>query len=974
MPGDQRWRKTRLIASAVAAVCMLVLLPISTNIATGGNVPDFLRQGWVSWTAVAVFGVIAVATYVPQAQPAPQPLPPDFYRMVDPSAGAGSEEDDDAEPSPEDSFRPLYSAPVLIDSLPPVVRGRNDLLAVLTRQWRQGGLVVLAGPGGMGKSTLARELVRRSEGEAPAWEVSAATAGGFVDGLRAVAANLTADRNESAAVGAGLPESPDHLWRLLGDAPAGWLLIVDNADDLEHLGRPGRTGGREPEPVRNSTGWIRGSGPGLVLVTSRHRDKDRWPPDATVIRVDQLDEDGAADLLLDLAPRAGSRRAAKNLAHRLGLLPLALRLAGLYLASPYTDHTSFDAYRAALDADPGFLRAIELSRDDPERLDRTVLMKTWELSLNALAQRGMPQARPTLRLLSCFAPGLPVPLALLRDRLEGFLGACVEGVEPPALRPILEGLDNLGLVSSTAGSTEGGLTGPGVRVHAVVADTSRLHLTEEPFEKLIRTTAVGLIATELDGLTADRPSAWAKFRLLTPHLQALLLNSAPRLPDPALTTLAGTTSSVAGAYGYMGRAELGIMLLTWLLKARRTWTGPVAETRLGARQHLANLLDPAAAERIWREILTIRLGHWPADSPLVLAARHNILEVRSRRLPWSEVQPSFQALLEAEEVSLGPDFRVTLATRQVIAVRVGAAGDWPAAEDLLRRLAADAVEAYGGNDLVALVARRNYHTLLRHRKRLAEADGDDRRLHDDLRKTLGADHILSGRHFGADDFVVLSVISSPYLNNELAAMTLRKVIAMAETNPKAALEAFDALIKRFGDDTTPGIVETVADGMFQKALLLGKNDKVRDSVAVYDELIGRYDGKDSPVLRVLVAHSFNNKAISAAWDPDQSVDAAEQASIRYQRLGAEDPDNFSELAAKAPRLAEQIRASAPAAMLDFAKQAARLEQWDEALEVLDRFITRYGEEESPKLRQLVAQAMLLRATILGRSENGDGPA
>ena len=66
----------RMAASAAAGVCMLVLLPIATNIATGGAVPAFLRQAWVSWTGVALFGLVAVATYVPQAQPAPQPVPP----------------------------------------------------------------------------------------------------------------------------------------------------------------------------------------------------------------------------------------------------------------------------------------------------------------------------------------------------------------------------------------------------------------------------------------------------------------------------------------------------------------------------------------------------------------------------------------------------------------------------------------------------------------------------------------------------------------------------------------------------------------------------------------------------------------------------------------------------------------------------------------------------------------------------------
>ncbi|MET0419154.1 MAG: hypothetical protein ABW022_24330 [Actinoplanes sp.] len=645
---------------------------------------------------------------------------------------------------------------------------------------------------------------------------------------------MTASPDEIATIGAGIPESPDHLWQLLDGAPPGWLLIVDNADELEYLGRPGRDGGQSAEPVQGANGWIRAGRTGLVLVTSRHRDSRRWPRNAFVLDVGELDDEAAAAVLLDLAPQAGSKRSARTLARRLGRLPLALRLAGLYLSSQYAEHASFTAYRTALESDPYFLRAIELSRDDPAAIDRMVLMKTWELSLDALAARGIPQARPTLRLLNCFAPGDTVPLALLKGRLDAFLANCVEGATLQSLSQTLAGLDNLGLIAAANGSIKQGIAGPGIRLHAVVADTNRLHLIEDPSEELIRTTAVTLIAAELDGLTADRPSAWARFRLLTPHLQAILINSAPRLVDTALTTLAETTGSVAVAYGYMNRSELGITLLTRLLDARQTWRGPMAEVRLTARQQLANLLSssgrPESAERIWREVMTIRLRDWPADSPLVLVARHHFLEARSQQLPWDQVQPAFHRLLEEEERALSP--------------------------------------VYGENHFVALVARHNHVTALRHLGRTAETDTEARRLMDDLRETFGEDHVFTKRDYGLGDFLIMLILSSPDLNQNLAA--------------DPALEAFDALEARFGADTSPGIVRIVAQGMFRKAVLLKEAGRARDSVALYDELVGRYDGMDSVVLRHLVAMSLHNTAISAVWDPDQSVEAAQEASIRYQ--------------------------------------------------------------------------------------------
>lgn len=981
MAGDRRWRPWRLAASATAGVCVLVLLPIATNIATGGSVPAFLRQGWVSWTAVAVLGLIAVVAYVPAAAHPPEPGsdgPAPDYREV--------EQDSEIEPEPEpdedvrDSYAPLYSAPVRLEGLPRQVRGRDGLLARLAECRRQGGLVVLVGAGGMGKSTLARELVRRAAAggpeQDPAWEVSAATSGSLVDGLRAVGANLTADQREVAAIGAATPESPDHLWRLLDDAEPGWLLIIDNADDLAALGRPGRAGGRPAEQVSDGTGWVRAGRTGLVLVTSRHLNASRWPKSAVLVDVGVLDDDAAAAVLRDLAPRAGGQRAARRLARRLGRLPLALRLAGRYLGSPYAEHTSFDAYRAALESDPRLIRAIELNPDDPEAVERMVLMRTWELSLDALAARGMPQARPTLRLLSCFAPGESVPLALLRGRLDAFLAASVPGAAPSALRQVLEGLDNLGLILATKGTTEHGMTGPGVKVHAVVADTNRLHLIEEgpagTPEELIRTTAVTLIAAELEGLTAARPSAWAKFRLLTPHLQALLSDSAPRLADAALVTLAATTGSVAPAYGYLDRAELGITLLRSLLGARRAWAGDLAETRLLALQDLAHLLmssRPKEAERIFREVLTVRLRDWPADSPVVLAARHNILEARLRQVPWEKVRPAYESLLAHERRALGAEFSVTLETRQTVALQVGIGGDWPAAAELLSAVANDAGRVYGEKSSTALTARHNHVEVLRRLSQSAAVNAEARRLRHDVRETLGEDHVVTRQLIGANEFLATAMVSSPDLHVELAQVMFKKGNDMDRNELEPALEAFDELIARFGADPTPRIVEIVAQGMFQKANLLLDAGRWRESAAVYDDLIGRYDGEDSAALRKIVAPAFHNKAIAAVWDPDQRVDAAQQALDRYRRLAEDDPDTFADRLTKDQEYLEQVRATAPPTMLRYAAEAARAGRRAEALDVLEKLITRYDQEPAQPLRQLVAEAMLQRAVLLARPDD-----
>jgi tetratricopeptide (TPR) repeat protein len=878
---------------------------------------------------------------------------------------------------PEIPDEPFETVQVRLESLPKV-HGRDKLLEWLVGYRRTGGLVVLVGAGGMGKSTLARELVRRTAvpEPPPEWEVSAATLERLVDGLGAVAANLGGSVDERAAIGDGVRAGPDCLWRLLERAAAGWLLFVDNADELELLGKPGSPGGQPPDPLADGTGWVRTSRTGLVLVTSRHGDRHRWPGSAVLIQVGVLDVKSAAKLLRELAPNSGNKRGAQALARRLGCLPLALRLAGLYLGGRYTEqeHASFNAYRAALESDPRVIRLLKLYADDPNAVDadaveRMLVMRTWEMSLDALARHGLPQARPLLRLLSCFAPSVPIPLTLLqRGRLDPFILACSEpGRAPPRLDHLLQGIDHLGLIASTQGR--------GLIVHPVVADTNRAYLVEgptvDPPEETIRATAVTLLAAETDALTIDRPSTWATLRRLTPHLQALIANSAPRLSGEALDALTGTTGQVAIGYGHMRRPAFGVELLTAVLAPREDQTR-VGPAYLLARQRLALLLKDAgqhdAAVQIWREVLAVQLGRWPRNHPIVFAARHNLIVTLSPRHPWEGIRPIFDELLTDEVEALSEDHPITLNTRQTYALQVGSHDGWDAAEESLRSVVDDATRILGHDAPFTLGARHNLTQVLRRLDRHDDAEAEVRRLIQDERRALGDDHLLTAATARPDDgdFIVTWPLSVPQLHADFARYLLKKGSVMADgPDRESALPVFDDLLARFGDDPAPEIRMIVAEGMHEKALLLQKLDRESEAITTYDDLIARCDDDEAIGLRHLVAIAFHNKAVFSDADPDQAMEAAQQALRRYQRLADDKPEDFAEEAAKAKAFVDTIKANAPQSMLQHANALAQNGRRAEALGVLDRFIDRYRDDSSERIRVLVATAMLRKGTLLG---------
>ncbi|WP_223190788.1 hypothetical protein [Streptomyces sp. TRM68416] len=195
----------------------------------------------------------------------------------------------------------------------------------------------------------------------------------------------------------------------MGSATPLWLLVLDNIDEPRGVGPEGET-------VAHYRGWIRPHGGGLLLITSRDTSTETWGPRAELLPLKPLAVPDAGQVLLDAAPRAGTEEQARELAERLGRLPLALHAAGRYLAAPTSRYRSFDHYRQALDTELDTLLGAEHPDASNPAIARTVVRHTWEVSLDQLAAEGHTLARPLLRILALLAPA-PIPLFLITPGL-----------------------------------------------------------------------------------------------------------------------------------------------------------------------------------------------------------------------------------------------------------------------------------------------------------------------------------------------------------------------------------------------------------------------------------------------------------------------------------------------------------------------------------------------------------------------------
>jgi CRP-like cAMP-binding protein/tetratricopeptide (TPR) repeat protein len=648
-----------------------------------------------------------------------------------------------------------------LGKLPPEVRGRDGIIAELRRALRpyprrSSRVFVIAGMGGLGKSTVALTAARMArERGYRVWWVRAADSALLTSAMLEVLRELGAPESVTAPVREGARTAPARAWEFLnGDHAAGrrWLLVFDNADN------PTVLAGADAGTPADGTGWLRPDPTGMVIVTSRIRDPRVWGSRVTLRELRPLDDEAGAEVLRDLAPEMADPggHQARELSRRLGGLPLALHLAGAYLGSPFARWSTFDGYREALDGVelPAALTDIE---DQGADVHATV-QRTWDLSLDALAAEGRPQARPLLLVLSCFAPATPIPAWLLQlppladllagpDRPAGY----GNGAERRGLRDGLQGLSRTGLIDVSATGSPAGEQA--VTVHPVVADANRVRLaaSADAERAAVQETVVALLEAATAGLDPARPGDWLAWRRLRAHMNAVIDLLADDLGPAVLARL--LTVSAVGTEALLGAGRLAAaQKLAQASVAAATFLGRDDPAALTARGYLARSLvrrgHSGDAETIYRELLADRLRVQGEDHIDTLATRHDLAAALGVQGRFGEAEQLFRQLLADDYRMRGPGHRETLAAQYNLARMIGLQGRYAEAEELSRQVLDAQRRVLGPDHPDVLASRQHLARLAGKAGRYAQAEVMYRRVLDDRRRVLGDDHpdTLATRH------------------------------------------------------------------------------------------------------------------------------------------------------------------------------------------------------------------------------------
>ncbi|WP_266674010.1 tetratricopeptide repeat protein [Streptomyces sp. NBC_01443] len=703
-----------------------------TNYVTDA-LPGWAKDSWVVWP---VFGVLVAASFM---------LAVVSHRLD----GAGGSDGGPVRLLPlgrvlgsgmESLAAPYGAGPI---------RGRAQDLDVLRRLVKRpdGRFAVLCGTGGVGKTTIASALAQVAEAEGVRgfwvrWRGEADLAEQMI--RVAVACGLPEERLESARAGRiGLP---DVVWEQLGRS-VRWVVVLDNVDEPASVGPGG-------EPVSCYRGWIRPSGKGLLLVTSRDTDSNTWGRRAVVHRVMPLEASAGAQVLLDSAPGAGTAQEAQLLSERLGGLPLALHAAGRYLAAPGSRYRTLRAYTQALDHDlAALLGAGHPGAGDPVTA-RTLVRYTWELSLDQLTADGITLARPVLRLLSLLGAA-PVPVSLLTCGLV----TAATGLPASAVtvEAAVNGLHAYGLLDTPA-TLNGGMAIGQVVLHPLVRDVSAIALADESTNTQEWHQALAERIREAARSAVNAGSAgWGAACLLAPHVLAV----AAFRGYHDTTDMAGVLRDLAGHLtdgGHFGQAHA--LQHQAYLSLRETLGAEHPDT-LDSLNNCANALDEIGrhqeARDLHQHVLADRERVLGPDHPNTLHSRNNLASALAHLGRHQQAVDLDQRTLADRERILGPDHPNTFISRNNLAVALSNLGRHQEAANLHQRSLADQERILGLEHPHTLISRNNLAVTVGRLGQHVEACDLHRRILADRERVLGPDHpnTLDSRNNLASDLADL---------------------------------------------------------------------------------------------------------------------------------------------------------------------------------------------------------------------------
>ena len=579
--------------------------------------------------------------------------------------------------------------------------------------------VAIAGLGGVGKTQIALEAAFRIQKASPdcsVFWVSATSAASFEKGFHDIGQAL-----QICGINEDKADIKSLVKAFLSQEIAGrWLLIIDNADDVEML----YSRANESDESSGShalADYLPFSQKGSILFTTRNREAAVKQAGVDVVIVQEMSEGDSQELLqtslIDKGLIGGKDIIAKlldNLTH----LPLAIKQAAAYMNQNSMSIFDYLGLYEANDEDLIHLLSADFEDQGRYREVKNPIVSTWLISFHQISSRN-PLAEEYLYFMSCVAQQ-DIPRSLL----------------PPATkRKELEAIGTLkayAFITNRDGQDS-------YDIHRLVQIAVRNCLKTRNELSLWSGRALMQVAKVFPYPKHENRATWT---IYLPHAQSVL--SFQEYSGDFEESQQDLLFNVGECFQIRGKYAEAEGMYRQTLELMEKALGQEHPSMLASMNSLAIVLRGQGkykeAERMHQRALELSEKVLGQEHPDTLCSMNNLALVLRRQGKYKEAEQMHQRALELSEKVLGQEHPDTLCSMNNLALVLDSQGKYKEAERMHQWALELREKVLGREHPSTLGSMDNLALVLRHQGKYKEAE----RMHQwalELReKVLGREH------------------------------------------------------------------------------------------------------------------------------------------------------------------------------------------------------------------------------------------
>ncbi|CAG8001826.1 unnamed protein product [Penicillium nalgiovense] len=597
--------------------------------------------------------------------------------------------------------------------------GREDLLSGLIQKLQQESdattKIAIMGLGGVGKTQLVLELAHRVRERCAVCWIPVNSLANLQTAYRKVAQNLGLPGCDEIGV-----DILEIVRTYLSDETIGpWLLILDNADDIELWTSPLKS----EAGAKRLIDYMPRSRHGAIIWTTRDRKVATGVARENVVTVRQMDESGASEMmrkyLIDPSRIRTDEGLLPGLLHKLTYLPLAIVQAASYINETGESLETYEALLSSHDDEAVELLS-EHFEDDGRYADmENAVAKTWLISLEQIRRRSS-LAFEYLGFMACVDPK-DIPRSLL----------------PPSDRSSLkQQTDAIGVLDAFSFITKH-KDGSTFDLHRLVHLVTRGWLKKNGQLPACHEQAVVRLSELLSHISQTNRIHW---RLYIAHAQyAVGGDDKKRSKEEVdLAEMCGLCLHYDGRYR---EAETKYQIV---LGYREKVPGLENPDTLISVNNLSTVLAQKGkyeeAEAMSRHALRDQEKLLGLQHPDTLTSVSNLGSILTRRGKYEEAEAMHRRDLEGSEKMLGPEDPRTLMSVSRLGLVLSRQGMYKEAKDMHRRALRSRERVLGLEHPQTLSSVSNLASVLSRQGKYEEAEAMHRRVLQDREKVLGLEH------------------------------------------------------------------------------------------------------------------------------------------------------------------------------------------------------------------------------------------